>query len=197
MIARLRARQEWALFAALRRAAPGHAVVWWIGLVAARRAAGRHRRRVGLAHRRRHRRHRARPAPLVALAVVFVASQVIGPLHEALGYDLGNRTATSLNDRLMAATLDPPGVAHLERADLADDLSMARDFDLGITGPPLSYSMNFIADGLVGLVTGVASAIVLACYGWWQAIVLVAGVVVDPLDPARERACGSTAARPR
>ncbi len=50
---------------------------------------------------------------------------------------------------------------------------MARDFDLGITGPPLSYSMNFIADGLVGLVSGVASAIVLAYYGWWQAIVLV------------------------
>ena len=50
---------------------------------------------------------------------------------------------------------------------------MARDFDLGITGPPLSYSMNFIADGLVGLVSGVASAVVLAWYGWWQAIVLV------------------------
>ena len=107
------------------------------------------------------------------MAVVFVASQVVGPLHEALGFDLGNRTATALNDRLMAATLDPPGVAHLERADLTDDLSMARDFDLGITGPPLSYSMNFIADGLVGLVTGVASAVVLAWYGWWQALVLV------------------------
>ena len=110
---------------------------------------------------------------LVTMAVVFVGSQVVGPLHEALGADLGNRTATSLNDRLMAATLDPPGVAHLERADLANELSMARDFDLGITGPPLSYSMNFIADGLVGLVTGVASAVVLAWYGWWQAIVLV------------------------
>ena len=74
------------------------------------------------------------------MAVVFVAAQVVGPLHEALGYDLGDRTATSLNDRLMAATLEPPGIAHLERADLADDLTMARDFDLGITGPPLSYA---------------------------------------------------------
>ena len=73
----------------------------------------------------------------------------------------------------MATTLDRPGVAHLERADLTDDLTMARDFDLGITGPPLSYAMNFIADGFVGLVSGVASAVVLAWYGWWQAIVLV------------------------
>ena len=50
---------------------------------------------------------------------------------------------------------------------------MARDFDLGITGPPLSYAMNFIADGFVGLFTGIASAIVLAWYGWWQALLLV------------------------
>ena len=112
-------------------------------------------------------------APLVALAVVFVAAQIVGPLHEVVGSNLGERTATSLNDRLMAATVEPPGVAHLERADLIDDLTMARDFDLGITGPPLSYAMNFIADGFAGLFTGIASAIVLAWYGWWQALLLV------------------------
>jgi ATP-binding cassette subfamily B protein len=171
VVARLRARQEWALFGALYGAAPAHAVLWWTGLVlrgalpaAIAVASGWLIAAVTGGD--------ALTPPLVVLAVVFVASQVIGPLHEALGYDLGNRTSTFLNDRLMAATLDPPGVAHLERADLSDDLSMARDFDLGITGPPLSYGVNFIADGLVGLVTGVASTVVLAWYGWWQAIVL-------------------------
>ena len=34
--------------------------------------------------------------------------------------------------------------------------TMARDFDLGITGPPLSISMDFIASGLVELVGGLA-----------------------------------------
>jgi ATP-binding cassette subfamily B protein len=172
VIARLQARQEWALFGAIRRAAPGHAVLWWIGLV----ARGALPALIAVTSGwliAAVTDGTALTGPLIAMAVVFIASQVVGPLHEALGYDLGNRTATSLNDRLMAATLDPPGVAHLERADLADDLSMARDFDLGITGPPLSYSMNFIADGLVGLVTGISSAIVLAYYGWWQALVLV------------------------
>ncbi len=172
MIARLRARQEWALFAALRRAAPvpGRAVV--VGLVlrgvlpaAIAVMSGWLIQAVTDGT--------ALTGPLVALAVVFVGSQVIGPLHEAVGYDLGNRTATSLNDRLMAATLDPPGVAHLERADLADDLSMARDFDLGITGPPLSYSMNFIADGLVGLSRASRRRSCSCGIGWWQAIVLV------------------------
>jgi ATP-binding cassette subfamily B protein len=172
MIERLRGRQEWALARALFRAAPRHTVAWWIGLVVRgvlpagiAVASGWLIDAVGAGD--------ALTWPLVTLGALFVGSQVIGPLHEALGSDLGNRTATALNDRLMAATLDPPGIAHLERPDLADDLSMARDFDLGITGPPLSYSMNFIADGLVGLVTGVASAVVLAWYGWWQAVLLV------------------------
>jgi ABC-type multidrug transport system fused ATPase/permease subunit len=172
VITRLRARQEWALVVALRRAAPRHALFWWIGLV----VRGALPAAIAVTSGwliAAVTDGTALTGPLVAMAIVFVASQVVGPLHEALGYDLGNRAATSLNDRLMAATLDPPGVAHLERSDLADDLSMARDFDLGITGPPLSYGINFIADGLVGLFTGIASAIVLAFYGWWQAIVLV------------------------
>ena len=43
---------------------------------------------------------------------------------------------------------------------------MARDFDLGITSPPLSVSMDFIASGLVEMVAGLASAAVLAAYAW-------------------------------
>jgi ABC-type multidrug transport system fused ATPase/permease subunit len=41
-----------------------------------------------------------------------------------------------------------------------------------MTGPPLSISMDFIADGLVLLLTGLASAVVLAAYAWWAPLVL-------------------------
>ena len=51
---------------------------------------------------------------------------------------------------------------------------MARDFDLGIMGPPLHISMGFIASGLVQLVAGVAAAIVLFAFNWWVPLVLVA-----------------------
>src|SRR4029079_7774078 len=37
---------------------------------------------------------------------------------------------------------------------------------------PLSLSMDFIACGLVELIAGVASAIVLAAYAWWAALLL-------------------------
>src|SRR5206468_4638735 len=55
---------------------------------------------------------------------------------------------------------------------LTTDLTMARDFDLGITGPPLWISMDFIASGLVEMVGGLASAAVLTAYAWWAPILL-------------------------
>jgi ABC-type multidrug transport system fused ATPase/permease subunit len=55
---------------------------------------------------------------------------------------------------------------------LTSDLTMARDFDLGVNGPPLAISLDFIGFGLVELVGGLTSAIVLAFYAWWAAIVL-------------------------
>jgi ATP-binding cassette subfamily B protein len=172
MFARLRARQELALAAGLWRADRPLTAVWWIGIVLRGSLPALLAVASGWLIAAVTDGTSTAPA-LAALGIVFVVAQVVGPLHEAVGSNLGDRTSTSLNDRLMAAALAPPGVAHLERADLAADLSMARDFDLGITGPPLSYAMNFVADGLVNLVVGVASAAVLFRFGWWQAIVLV------------------------
>jgi ABC-type multidrug transport system fused ATPase/permease subunit len=63
-------------------------------------------------------------------------------------------------------------MGHLEDPETANDLTMARDFDLGISGPPLNISMNFIAGGLVELVAGLAGAVLLAGYSWWAPILL-------------------------
>ena len=63
-------------------------------------------------------------------------------------------------------------MAHLEDSELINDLTMARDFDLGISGPPLSISMDFVASGLVEFLAGLASALVLAAYAWWAPLVL-------------------------
>jgi ABC-type multidrug transport system fused ATPase/permease subunit len=96
----------------------------------------------------------------------------MGPVHQTVGTLLGHRAADWMNDRLLEATTTPPGLAHLERPDLGADLTMARDFDLGITAPPLHISMGFIADGLRLLVAGAASAVVLARFRWWAPLVV-------------------------
>jgi ATP-binding cassette subfamily B protein len=110
--------------------------------------------------------------PLGLVGVVFVLLQVLSPLHQAIGTNLGSRTAAWLYDQLTLACVRPPGLGHLEDPRLTTDLTMARDFDLGISGPPLSISMGFIASGLVEMVGGISSAIVLAGYAWWAPVTL-------------------------
>jgi len=111
-------------------------------------------------------------APLGLVGVVFVLLQVLSPIHYAVGANLGSRTAAWLYDRLTTACVRPPGMGHLESPKLTNDLTMARDFDLGITGPPMSISMDFIAGGLVEMVGGLASAVVLAGFAWWAPVLL-------------------------
>src|SRR5262249_51517765 len=111
--------------------------------------------------------------PLALVGAVFVTLQVLSPVHQAIGANLGSRTASWLYDELTMACVRPPGMGHLESPALTSDLTMARDFDLGITGPPMSISMNFIASGLVEMFGGLASAIVLGAYAWWAALLLV------------------------
>jgi ATP-binding cassette, subfamily B, bacterial len=110
--------------------------------------------------------------PLAAVAVTFVLLQVLGPLHAAASANLGDRTAAWLYDRLTEACVGPPGLGHLEDPELARDMTVARDFDLGMTGPPLSLSLDFVAGGLVTLVSGLASVGLLFWYAWWAPLVL-------------------------
>src|SRR5262249_9801500 len=73
--------------------------------------------------------------PLALVGTVFVLLQVLGPLHRAIGANLGSVTAAWLYDELTTACVRPPGMGHLENSRVTTDLAMARGFDLGITGP--------------------------------------------------------------
>ena len=171
LIARLRARQEWRFFGVLHRADRPLATAWWTvlvlrGLLPAAMAVamgvliGAVQDGDSLA------------APLSLVGAVFVVLQVLNPIHTAVSANLGDRTAAWLYDELTAACVEPPGMGHLEDPELAADLQVAREFDLGMTGPPLSISMDFIATGLVQMLAGLASATVLFGYAWWAPLVL-------------------------
>jgi ABC-type multidrug transport system fused ATPase/permease subunit len=111
-------------------------------------------------------------AGLTLVGIVFILLQVLTPIQQALGANLGDRTAAWLYDRLTEACVRPPGMGHLEDPKLTSDLTVARDFDLGMTGPPLFIAMDFIASGLVEMLGGLASAVVLAAYAWWAPLLL-------------------------
>jgi ATP-binding cassette, subfamily B, bacterial len=170
-LAWLRRRQEWRFFAALFQADPRLATAWWLALICrGLLPAGFAVATGALVGAVQGGRDLA--GPLTAVGVVFVLLQVLTPIHQAIGTNLGDRTAAWLYDRLTGACVAPPGMGHLEDPELTRDLTAARDFDLGMTGPPLSISMDFIARGLVELVGGLAAAAVLAAFAWWAPLLL-------------------------
>jgi ATP-binding cassette, subfamily B, bacterial len=173
-LGRLRARPEWQFFGVLPVAARGLAVLWWVvlllrgilpavfaiatGVLVGAVAGGR-----GLA-----------PA-LTFAGITFVLLQVLSPVHTAVSGALGARTSAWLNDELARATVRPPGLGHLEDQKLTTDLTVARDFDLGMSGPPLFLAMDFIAGGLVELLGGLAASVVLAGFAIWASVALAGG----------------------
>jgi ATP-binding cassette subfamily B protein len=168
----LRQRQEWRLFVALHRAAPALSTIWWLLLLLRAVLPAVFAIGTGFVVSAVE-SHGSLGPPLTFVGVTFVVLQVLPPVHQAVGANLGSRASAWLNDRLMVACAGPAGIAHLERPDLASDLTMARDFDLGITGPPLSIAMDFIASGLVELLAGLAAAVVLFRFAWWAPPLLV------------------------
>ena len=171
-IAELRARPERQLFAALWQAAPGYALSWWLlvmlrGVLPAMVSiafgwlVSGVTRGVSLTH------------PLLFVGVAFTLSLILQPLHQLVSSNLGSRLAAHLYDRLMTVCVGPSGIGHLERPELTNDLTMARDFDLGMMGPPLDISMDFVAGGLVDLVVGVAAAALLFGFHWWVPPILL------------------------
>lgn len=199
MIERLRARNEWIFAGVLPRADRALAAAWWTllllrGLLPALFAVamgwlvGAVQGRAGLGPGAHQLIAGSGPGahsiaggavdlgglapPLFLVGVVFVLLQVLAPIHHVVGANLGSRTAAWLYDQLTATCVRPPGMGHLENPQLTTDLAMARDFDLGISGPPIYISMEFIASGLVEMVSGLAAAALLAAYAWWAPLVL-------------------------
>jgi ABC-type multidrug transport system fused ATPase/permease subunit len=168
---RLRARKEWKFFTVLPKADCTLAVVWWILLVLRGVLPAIFAIAMGVLVASVQRGDRL-PEGLALVGIVFVLLQVLPPIHQAVSAILGARTAGWLYDRLTQACVRPPGMGHLEDPKLTNDLTVAREFDLGMTGPPLFISMDFIAGGLVEMIGGLASAAVLAAYAWWAPLVL-------------------------
>ncbi len=171
MLQSLTARKEWKFFAVLPQVDPGLAAAWWTLLLLRGILPAAFAIAMGVLVGAVQHSHPL-AEPLAFAGAIFVLLQVLSPIHQALSANLGDRTAAWLYDRLTEACVRPPGIGHLEDPTLTSDLTVARDFDLGMTGPPLSISMDFIATGLVEMTGGVASAVILARYAWWAPLLL-------------------------
>jgi ATP-binding cassette subfamily B protein len=167
----LRQRKEWTFFGVLPKADRTLAVAWWAVLVIRGVLPALFAIAMGVLISAVQRGD-SLVNPLALVGTAFVLLQILAPIQTAISSNLGDRTAAWLYDRLTWACVRPPGIGHLEDPSLTSDLTVARDFDTGMTGPPLSISLDFIAGGLVEMVGGVTSVLVLAAYSWWAPLLL-------------------------
>ena len=173
VLKRLRGRQEWHFFAVLPKADPVLATVWWVLLMLNGAMPAIFAVAIGVTVGAVQ---QARPVggPLALTGLVFVLMLILNPIQTAVSMNLGNKVSAWLNEALIRACVQPPGIGHLEDPDLAEDLTTAREFDCGMTGPPMYLNVDFLATNLVSAVGGVASAVVLVGFAWWAALILVA-----------------------
>ena len=167
----LRERAEWKFFGALPKADPLLALAWWTVLILRGVLPAAFAIAMGVLVAAVQRGD-SLAGPLTLMGVIFILLQVLTPVQQAISANLGDRTAAWLYDRLTASCVRPPGMGHLENTTLATDLTVARDFDLGMTGPPLQISVDFIAGGLVEMIAGIACALVLFAFTWWAPLLL-------------------------
>ena len=67
------------------------------------------------------------------------------PVTKRIDLYLGGHEPVAAAEVSNGVFVEVTGIAHLERPEINDLLAQARDFDLGITGPPLSASLPRIA----------------------------------------------------
>lgn len=162
-------RPEVRFFRTLRNASPALTLAWWLLLL----VRGVLPTVVSLSFGwlvNDVRSGRPLGGPLSLFGVSFTALIMLHPLHQMVSMNLGGSMSAHLYDRLTVAGVGPAGLGHLEQAELTDDLTMSRDFDQGILGPPLAISMDFITGGMLDFVIGVIAASVLFAFRWWAPI---------------------------
>ncbi len=172
-MAAVRERPEWKFFAALPKADPWLGTAWWALLLMRGALPAIFAITMGAVVGALQ-DERSLVVPLAAMGATFMLLQVLPPVHEAVSQNLGSTMSAWLNDELAVTCVSPPGIGHLEDPALTSDLTTAREFDLGMTGPPMFLNVGFVAGGLVELVGGAASALVLVAYSWWAALLLAA-----------------------
>lgn len=146
------------------------------------------------------------PAALALTGTLFVSVQVIAPLQGMVSTSLGERLNARLNDRILAAAIEPTGLGHLEDPGLADDLAAARDFELELAGPSMPTALQVTTPEFTAFVAGLVQAVILAGYRWWAGLLIMAGWLAgDTISAAhghclghghRQRARGPAPGRP-
>lgn len=109
-------------------------------------------------------------AALLVLGLAFVLQYGLGAVRDVIASVASRRLDRHLRARVLAATLDPPGVAHLEDPDVLDEVAKTRAEATGITPGMAAGSIVQIA---VSRLAVVPPLVLLGTFRWWLPIAVL------------------------
>lgn len=112
----------------------------------------------------------------ILIALGFLLQQLLVPVAQQTADVLGRRLTRQLRDRVMAASLTPTGIGHLEDTDTLDLVTGAQ----GVAAAGFTPRDALIATANIGVarLQAVACAALIAVFHWWLALALLAGFAV-------------------
>jgi ABC-type multidrug transport system fused ATPase/permease subunit len=112
----------------------------------------------------------------VLIALGFLLQQLLVPVAQQTADALGRRLTRQLRDRVMAASLGPTGIGHLEDTATLDLVTGAQ----GVGTAGFTPRDALIASANIGVarLQAVACAALIAVFHWWLALALLAGFAV-------------------
>lgn len=110
---------------------------------------------------------------LVVLGAAFVLQYVIAGARDVVGSVLSRRLDRVLRARVLAATLDPSGVAHVEDAEVLDQVAKTKAEMTGITPGIAAASLVQIA---VNRLAVVPPLVLLGLFRWWLPVAVLASL---------------------
>lgn len=106
----------------------------------------------------------------------FAAGQLIAPIRNAVATSLGSRVAQRMREQLITATLGPPGVAHLEDPETAEEIRRAGEYEWADLAP-LTRIVQELGGAMKTVVSAFGAAVLLVGFVWWAPLVLIMGAL--------------------
>jgi ATP-binding cassette, subfamily B, bacterial len=114
---------------------------------------------------------------LVLVGVLFAVEQMLAPVRNALGSSIGSAVVQRLREQLLAATLSPPGIGHLEDPVVAGEIARGREIEWDVG--PMTRIVEEMAAVVTRFVGSLGAAILLLRLAWWVPVVLLAAIALS------------------
>ncbi|MEQ4208590.1 ABC transporter ATP-binding protein [Actinopolymorpha sp. B9G3] len=115
---------------------------------------------------------------ILLVGLAFGAGQLLAPIRVAVSTGLGSMVAQRIRQCLLDATLSPPGIAHLEDAETANEIQRAGEYEWADLAP-LTRIVTEFGSMVSKVVTAAGAAVLLAGFAWWAPVLLVAGALAS------------------